>query len=63
MISWFLSIDGHNFLTEIDREYIINPYNHLGIKNLVPNFKEVLNMLLNPNTPEEHDLENKEFFN
>ena len=62
-ISWFLAMEDHNFLCELEKDFIKDPYNHIGIKNLFPNFKEALEMILNDDNPDDDDLEDKAFAN
>lgn len=31
LLEWILERDGHEFLVEVDREYIIDKFNHVGL--------------------------------
>lgn len=31
-ISWFCNLDGHEYMVEVDPEYISNPHNLIGLK-------------------------------
>ena len=34
-ISWFCSLDGHEYLTEVEVDYLTNPHNLLGLKKAI----------------------------
>jgi casein kinase II subunit beta len=38
-IHWFCQLEGHEFLCEIDREYITDNFNLYGLRNVIPNYK------------------------
>jgi len=65
-IKWFSSLEGHEFIVEVDEEYIRDPFNLYGLKSQLPNvstdkFKDLLKMILQPAAPNEEDLADDQF--
>lgn len=62
-IKWFLSLEGHEFLTEIDEDYIKDQFNLYGLQALFPKdkFKTCIKMILSPLAPNEEDLADEQF--
>ena len=62
-IQWFCSLEGHEFLAEIDEEYIRDPFNLYGLQaNFTKEkFKTCLKMILSPLAPNEEDLNDEHF--
>jgi len=59
-IQWFLSLEDHEFFLEIDREFILDKFNLIGLKKLFKSkerFKECLKLLLSKKIPTEEDLQ------
>ena len=41
-ISWFCSLEGHEFFCEIDDEYIKDTFNLYGLKQLIPKYEYII---------------------
>jgi hypothetical protein len=58
-IQWFLTLEDHEFFLEIDREYLLDNMNLLGLQKSFPSkkrYKECLKLLLSNKVPNEEDL-------
>lgn len=62
-IQWFSSLEGHEFLVEIDEDYIKDSFNLYGLQSHFPKekFKQCIKMILSPNVPQEEDLNDEHF--
>ena len=60
-ISWFCSLEGHEFFAEIPEEYIRDAFNLYGLRRQVAHYSEALQMILSEETPDEEDLQNETF--
>lgn len=62
-IQWFCALEGHEFLAEIDEEYIMEKFNLYGLQVFFPKdkFKTCLKMILSPLAPNEEDLGDEQF--
>jgi casein kinase II subunit beta len=65
-ISWFCSLDGHEYLVEVDESYIKDPFNLHGLHKAFPQiskdkFKHLVSMILSPTCPNEEDLADEAF--
>ena len=62
-IKWFCSLEGHEFLVEIDEDYIRDPFNLQGLQEKLSKdkFKTCLRMILSPQQPNEDDLNDEAF--
>ena len=62
-IQWFCSLEGHEFLVEIDEDYIKDSFNLYGLQVNFPKdkFKTCLKMILSPLAPNEEDLNDEHF--
>jgi casein kinase II subunit beta len=62
-IQWFCSLEGHEFLAEIDEDYIRDPFSLYGLQAHFPKdkFKTCLKMILSPLAPNEEDLNDEHF--
>ncbi|CAD8055303.1 unnamed protein product [Paramecium sonneborni] len=60
-IEWFCAHEDHQFLCEVDDDYIRDPFNQLGIKGRFTFYNEAVNMILHPTSPEDQDLEDERF--
>ena len=62
-IQWFCSLEGHEFLVEVDDEYIKDPFNLYGLQASFPKdkFKTFQKMILSPLAPNEEDLNDEHF--
>lgn len=46
-IRWFCTLEGHEYMVEVDEEYIRDPFNLYGLQALMPSLtKEKLKQLL-----------------
>ena len=62
-IQWFCALEGHEFLCEIDEDFIRDPFNLYDIdgKFTKEKFKNCLKMILTPQPPSEEDLNDEVF--
>jgi len=63
-IQWFCSLEGHEFLIEVEDEFIKDPFNLYGLQAMLPNkqkFKTCVKMILSPLAPNEEDLADEHF--
>lgn len=60
-MQWFCSLEGHEFFVEIDEEYIRDNFNLYGLAAKVPHYREAIEMVLSPGTPDEDDLQDERF--
>ncbi len=45
-ISWFCSLPGHEYFCEVTEEFIEDDFNLTGLNNMVPFWKEAMEMVL-----------------
>jgi casein kinase II subunit beta len=62
-IQWFCSLEGHEFLVEIDEEFVKDSFNLYGLQSTFPKdkFKACQKMILSPSAPNEEDLGDEHF--
>ena len=60
-ISWFCNLEDHQFYCKVDKDYIQDQFNLYGLKRLFNNYNEALNMILDPESPEEDDHNDPKF--
>ena len=62
-IQWYCSLEGHEFLVEIEEEYIKDAFNLYGLNTHFPKdkFKTFQKMILSPLAPNEEDLNDEHF--
>ena len=60
-IQWFCNLEDHDFFCEVDVEYIKDSFNLYGLKRLFPHYQEALQMILDPESPEDEELEDQRF--
>ena len=65
-IQWFCSLEGHEFLVEVDLEYIRDPFNLKSLQLALPNLgkdrlRTCLRMVLASQAPNEEDLTDEAF--
>lgn len=62
-IKWFCSLEGHEFLVEVDNEFIQDPFNLQGLQERFSKdkMKTCLRMILSPQSPNEEDLQDEGF--
>ena len=64
--SWierFLSLDGHEFLCEVDNEYIQDSFNLYGLRDVTENFKHALKTILDHYDATASDSDDPDFVN
>jgi hypothetical protein len=58
-IQWYLSLEDHDFLIEVDKDFINDKFNLIKLKDHFPSkerFKECLRLILSNKVPNEEDL-------
>ena len=60
-IRWNCTLEGHEYMVEIDEEYIKDPFNLYGLQTQFPQitkdkFRHLVKMILSPSSPNEEDL-------
>ena len=60
-ISWFVSQPGNEFLLEVEEEFIRDNFNLYGLRPLFQFYDHALEMILDPECPDEEDLGDREF--
>jgi hypothetical protein len=62
-IQWFCSLEGHEFLVDIDEEFIKDPFNMIGLSASFSKdkFLQCQKMILSPYAPNEEDLNDENF--
>ncbi|CAG9327610.1 unnamed protein product [Blepharisma stoltei] len=60
-IQWFCSLEGHEFFAEVDEDFIRDGFNLYGLATRVPHYREALEMILSPGTPDDDDLQDERF--
>lgn len=56
---WFLSLEDHEFLVEVEKDFIKDKFNLIGLKSFMPSkerYKECLRLILSHKVPNEEDL-------
>ena len=60
-ISWFVSQPGNEFLLEVEEEFIRDNFNLYGLRPMFHFYDHALEMILDPDSPSEEDLADREF--
>jgi casein kinase II subunit beta len=60
-ITWFVSQPGNEFLLEVEQEFIRDNFNLYGLRPLFQFYDHALEMILDPECPDEEDLGDREF--
>lgn len=62
-IQWFCSLEGHEYLVEVDTEFIRDPFNLTGLQHQISKdkLKTCLRMVLSPHAPNDEDLHDEAF--
>eukprot|EP01015_Nassula_variabilis_P017159 TRINITY_DN2677_c0_g1_i5.p1 TRINITY_DN2677_c0_g1~~TRINITY_DN2677_c0_g1_i5.p1 ORF type:complete len:178 (+),score=17.71 TRINITY_DN2677_c0_g1_i5:47-580(+) len=60
-IAWFCSLEDHHFFCEVDEEFIRDSFNLYGLKPKFSHYEEALEMILQPDCPDEEDMQNEKF--
>jgi len=65
-IKWFCSLEGHEYMVEVDDTYIRDPFNLVGLQQQLPSltkdrFKNLIKMILSRESPNEEDLADEQF--
>lgn len=62
-IQWYCSLEGHEFLAEVSKEFILDFSNLFDLKTKVENYKHALSQIITGRAPNERDLQDEEFLN
>jgi len=60
-IQWFCSIEDHLFFCEVDEDYIRDSFNLYGLKKMFTRYNDALEMILDPECPDDEELEDEKF--
>lgn len=62
-IQWFCSLEGHEYMVEVDESYIRDAFNLYGLQSQLgkDKFKQCIKMILSPQSPNEEDLADEQF--
>lgn len=62
-IQWFCSLEGHEYMIEVDDEYIKDHFNLYGLQSNLgkEKFKQCIKMIISPQSPNEEDLADEQF--
>ena len=65
-IHWFCTLEGHEYMVEIDEDFIKDHFNLYGLQTSFPSmtkdkFKHLIKMILSPTSPNEEDLADEQF--
>ena len=62
-IQWFTQLEGHEYMVEVDLDYIRDPFNLTGLQQHYgkDKFKQCVKMILAPTGPNEDDLTDEAF--
>lgn len=60
-IQWFCGLEDHKFFCEVDTDFIKDNFNLYGLKKFFNRYDEALEMILDPQSPDENDLEDQTF--
>ena len=60
-ITWFVSQPGNEFLLEIDEDFIRDNFNLYGLRPLFHYYDHALEMILDPECPDEDDLGDRDY--
>lgn len=60
-LQWYLALEDHDFIVEIDREFLVDKFNLINLRESLPNMtkhrlKEALRLILSSKIPSEEDL-------
>jgi len=59
-IQWFCELEGHEFFSEVDDDFVRDSFNLYGLKQLIPTrYEEALEMILSSDNPDSEDLANQ----
>jgi hypothetical protein len=59
-MQWFLSLEDHEFLVEVEAQFIKDKFNLIGLKSFLPSkerYKECLRLIQSNKVPNEEDLQ------
>ncbi|CAD8094202.1 unnamed protein product [Paramecium primaurelia] len=60
-IQWFCNMEDHQFLCEVDSDFIRDNFNLYGLKSKFNFYNEALDLILSSETPDDEDLEDERF--
>jgi casein kinase II subunit beta len=60
-ITWFVSQPGNEYLLEVEEEFIRDNFNLYGLRPMFHFYDHALEMILDPESPDEEDLADREF--
>lgn len=62
-VQWFCALEGHEFLVEVEEEFLSDKFNHYGLHAQFPKdkFKTLIKIILSAVAPNEEDLNDEAF--
>jgi casein kinase II subunit beta len=60
-ITWYVTQPGHEFLVEIDEEFIRDNFNLYGLRPFFQFYDQALEMILDQEAPDDEDLQDQDF--
>lgn len=62
-ISWFCSIDGHEYMVEVEDSFVRDSFNLYGLNAKIPQdkFKQCIKLILQSKAPSEEELTDEQF--
>ena len=60
-MSWYVSLQGHEHLLEVDEDFVRDNFNLYGLRQMVDNYDNALEMILSSETPDDTDVKDQDF--